>query len=68
MKKAGTSPTFSQTPFVRCHYIRGQRQGAYMLSGAEVLGRALAVAPVLHDVESDLLTLDKSVHAGTFNG
>ena len=36
-----------------------------MSSGAEILSRALAVAPVLHDVERDLLTFDKSVHTGT---
>jgi hypothetical protein len=53
----------------RCQYIRGQGPEAQSSSGSlKVLGRALAVAVVLHDVEAELLTLDKRAHAGPLDG
>jgi hypothetical protein len=43
--------------------VKGQRN---QLRGLQVLGRALAAAVVLHEVEAKLLALDERAHAGPF--
>jgi hypothetical protein len=47
--------------------VKGQKRDL-SLRGLEVLGGALAVACVLHDVEADLLAFDQGLHSGAFDG
>jgi hypothetical protein len=62
-KKAGLARPLSSALCGQCQYIRGQRP-AQSLCGLQVLGRALAITVVLHDVEAELLALDEGAHAG----
>jgi hypothetical protein len=68
-KKAGRTRPSPQRLNGQCQYIRGHGPEARIsLRGFEVLGGALAVPVILHDVEADLLAFGERLHSRALDG